>query len=52
MLDPLQNKLGRNMGGLLFLPALCGELFWSASILSALGKTSAKLRKIINVKLL
>jgi len=27
------------MGGLLFLPALCGEVFWSAGILAALGKT-------------
>jgi hypothetical protein len=26
------------MGGLLFLPALCGEVFWSAGILAALGK--------------
>ena len=25
------------MGGLLFLPALCGEVFWSAGILAALG---------------
>jgi len=27
------------MGGLLFIPALCGEVFWSAGILAALGKT-------------
>lgn len=27
------------MGGLLFLPALCGEVFWSAAILAALGAT-------------
>lgn len=27
------------MGGLLFLPALCGEIFWSAAILAALGAT-------------
>ncbi len=26
------------MGGLLFLPALCGEVFWSAGILAALGE--------------
>ena len=25
------------MGGLLFIPALCGEVFWSAGILAALG---------------
>jgi len=37
MLDPLQDCFGERMGGLLFLPALCGEVFWSAGILSALG---------------
>ena len=29
------------MGGLLFIPALCGEVFWSAGILAALGATLA-----------
>ena len=38
MLDPLQDAYGSRMGGLLFLPALCGEVFWSAGILAALGK--------------
>lgn len=38
MLDPLQDKFGERMGGLLFLPALCGEVFWSAAILGALGE--------------
>lgn len=37
MLDPFQEKYGSRIGGLLFLPALCGEIFWSAAILSALG---------------
>ena len=37
MLDPLQECLGDRMGGLLFIPALCGEVFWSAGILAALG---------------
>ncbi|CAG0880893.1 unnamed protein product [Cyprideis torosa] len=36
MLDPLQDCLGERMGGLLYIPALCGEVFWSAAILSAL----------------
>ena len=40
MLDPLQECFGGRMGGLLFIPALCGEVFWSAGILAALGKTS------------
>ncbi|XP_071793524.1 high-affinity choline transporter 1-like [Asterias amurensis] len=39
MLDPFQLKYGSRMGGLLFLPALTGELFWSAAILNALGST-------------
>lgn len=37
MLDPFQERYGHRIGGLLFLPALLGEIFWSASILSALG---------------
>lgn len=39
MLDPFQEVLGQRMGGLLFLPALAGEVFWSAAILAALGST-------------
>jgi high affinity choline transporter 7 len=38
MLDPLQDSFGERMGGLLFLPALCGEVFWAAGILAALGE--------------
>ncbi|XP_031618007.1 high-affinity choline transporter 1 [Contarinia nasturtii] len=41
MLDPLQDLFGERMGGLLFLPALCGEVFWAAGILAALGATLA-----------
>jgi len=43
MLDPLQDAFGERMGGMLFIPALCGEVFWSAATLSALGKKSAKI---------
>ncbi|CAH8594588.1 High affinity choline transporter 1 [Schistosoma haematobium] len=39
MLDPFQNKYGERMCGLLFIPALLGEVFWTAAILSALGAT-------------
>lgn len=39
MLDPLQEKFGKIMGGFLYIPALLGETFWSAAILSALGAT-------------
>ena len=37
MLDPLQDAFGERMGGMLFIPALCGEVFWSAATLAALG---------------
>lgn len=47
MLDPLQDSFGERMGGLLFLPALCGEVFWAAGILAALGKHVMKLTVII-----
>jgi len=46
MLDPLQDAYGSRMGGLLFLPALCGEVFWSAGILAALGATLAIIIKM------
>lgn len=39
MIDPFQRKYGGRMGGLLFIPALLGEIFWTAAILSALGAT-------------
>ncbi len=39
MLDPLVEKYGANMGAVLFIPALMGEIFWSAAILTALGTT-------------
>ncbi|CAK9295828.1 unnamed protein product [Gordionus sp. m RMFG-2023] len=48
MLDPFQKKFGKRMGGLLFLPALLGEVFWSAAILSALGATISVIIDINN----
>jgi high affinity choline transporter 7 len=39
MLDPLEDRFGRHMAGLLYIPALTGEVFWTASILTALGTT-------------
>ncbi|MEE9372400.1 MAG: sodium:solute symporter family protein [Saprospiraceae bacterium] len=39
MLDPLEEKFGKQMASVLFLPALSGEIFWSAAILTALGTT-------------
>lgn len=39
MLDPIEERFGKSMTSLLFLPALIGEIFWSAAILTALGTT-------------
>ena len=39
MLDPLTQRFGKRMAALLFLPALSGEIFWTAAILTALGTT-------------
>ncbi|MCL4143438.1 UNVERIFIED_CONTAM: hypothetical protein GTU68_066654 [Idotea baltica] len=41
MLDPLQDLFGRRWGSFLFLPALFGEILWSAGVLAALGTTLA-----------
>jgi hypothetical protein len=43
MLDPFQQIYGKRMGGLLFIPALMGEMFWAAAIFSALGKDHTSL---------
>ncbi|NJB86128.1 high affinity choline transporter 7 [Lewinella marina] len=39
MLDPLTERYGERLTAVLFLPALTGELFWTAAILTALGAT-------------
>jgi high affinity choline transporter 7 len=41
LLDPFQQRYGKNAASWLFLPALVGEVFWSAAILVALGTTFA-----------
>ncbi|KAI1704732.1 sodium:solute symporter family domain-containing protein [Ditylenchus destructor] len=43
MLDPFQIKYGQRVGGLMFIPALLGDVCWSAAILSALGATLSML---------
>ncbi|CAD5111691.1 DgyrCDS977 [Dimorphilus gyrociliatus] len=37
MLDAFEARFGRIMAALLYIPALMGEIFWSAAILNALG---------------
>ncbi|KAK7506594.1 hypothetical protein BaRGS_00002069 [Batillaria attramentaria] len=39
MLDPFQQKYGERMGGLIYIPAMLGEVFWTGAVLSALGAT-------------
>lgn len=39
MLDPFEWRYGKRMAAGLFLPALVGEIFWSAAVLAALGTT-------------
>ncbi|MEM1067376.1 MAG: sodium:solute symporter family protein [Planctomycetota bacterium] len=39
LLDPFQIRYGKRVASALFLPALVGEVFWSAAILVALGTT-------------
>lgn len=48
MLDPLQECFGRRWGGMLYLPALMGEMLWSAAILGALGSTLAVILDLPN----
>ncbi len=39
MLDPLEQRYGKKVTALLFIPAITGEIFWTAAILTALGTT-------------
>ncbi|XP_065298738.1 high-affinity choline transporter 1-like isoform X3 [Dermacentor albipictus] len=46
MLDPFQEHYGRWMGLLLCLPALCGEVLWTAAVLAALGDTAGAVMEV------
>src|SRR3954463_9177025 len=39
LIDPFEVRFGREWAAVLFLPALAGELFWSAELLVAIGAT-------------
>ena len=45
-LDVFEKRYGKKTAAILFIPALIGELFWSAAILAALGITFATLFNI------
>ncbi|XP_049271446.1 uncharacterized protein LOC119389775 [Rhipicephalus sanguineus] len=46
MLDPLQRHYGRWMGVLLCLPAVCAEIFWTATMLAALGDAAGTIMQV------
>jgi high affinity choline transporter 7 len=48
MLDPFQDKYGSRMGGLMYIPALLGEIFWSGAILAALGASISVVIDVID----
>jgi Na+/proline symporter len=39
LIDPFEKRFGKQWAAVLFLPALAGELFWSAELLVAIGST-------------
>jgi len=39
LIDPFEARFGKRWAAVLFLPALAGELFWSAELLVAVGST-------------
>ena len=40
MLDPFQELYGNSVVFMVYIASLCGDIFWTASILSALGERS------------
>ena len=41
LIDPFEARFGKQWAAVLFLPALLGEIFWSAELLVAIGSTLA-----------
>uniref|UniRef100_A0A8C5QXT7 High affinity choline transporter 1 n=1 Tax=Leptobrachium leishanense TaxID=445787 RepID=A0A8C5QXT7_9ANUR len=48
MMDPLQESYGNTMTGFLFIPALIGDIFWFAAILSCLAAAVTVIMDIQN----
>ncbi|XP_075539171.1 high-affinity choline transporter 1-like [Dermacentor variabilis] len=46
MLDPFQTQYGRWSGLMFCVPAVLGEIFWTAAILSALGDTASVIIRV------
>ena len=49
ILDPFQQKYGDTMGGLLYIPALMGDVFVVAAILGALGMKDCFILFLFNI---
>ncbi len=45
LIDPFEARFGKRWAVMLFLPALMGEIFWSAELLVAIGSTFAVILK-------
>ncbi|XP_065291571.1 high-affinity choline transporter 1-like [Dermacentor albipictus] len=50
MLDPFQTHYGRWSGLMFCVPAVLGEIFWTAAILSALGDTASVIIRVDSQK--
>ncbi len=51
MFDPFQQRYNNMMVALLYLAAIAGDVFWSASILAALGMTcNVKYCKVLEIR--
>ncbi len=48
LIDPFESRFGRGWAAVLFLPAMLGEVFWSAELLVAIGATC---RIVLNIDL-
>jgi len=46
LIDPFEARFGRGWAAVLFLPAMLGELFWSAELLVAIGATCSVILNI------
>ncbi len=39
LIDPFESRFGKHWAAVLFIPAMLGEVFWSAELLAAIGST-------------
>lgn len=51
MLQPLEHRYGRLVTALVYAASLCGDLFWTAAILNALGVVNNFIYILLSVQL-